>query len=61
MPRRWDVWQSKIYSRDDAMMGKFGIKIFPDIDIRDLIEEHRMQVSDARKLKAPSPRGTRRR
>ena len=26
------------------MMGKFGIKVFPDSDIRDLIEEHRMQV-----------------
>ena len=48
MPRRWDVWQSKIYSRDDAMMGKFGIKVFPDSDIRDRIEDHRLQVLGGR-------------
>ena len=48
MPRRWDVWQSKIYSRDDAMMGKFGIKVFPDSDIRDRIENHRLRVLDGR-------------
>ena len=47
-PRRWDVWQSKIYSRDDAMMGKFGIKVFPDSDIRDRIENHRLRVLDGR-------------
>ena len=45
-PRRWGVWQSKIYCRGDTVMGKFGIKVFPDSDIRDLIEEHRMQVSN---------------
>ncbi len=48
MPRRWDVWQSKIYSRDDAMMGKFGIKVFPDSDIRDRIENHRLRVLGGR-------------
>ena len=60
MPRRWDVWQSKIYSRDDAMMGKFGIKVFPDSDIRDRIENHRCGCW-TEKLKAPNPKGARRR
>lgn len=59
-PRRWHVWQPKIYSRGDSMMGKFGIKVFPDSDIRARIEGHRAQVR-AKKLKAPNPKGTRRR
>ena len=44
-PRRWHVWQPKIHVRADATMGKFGIKVFPDSDIRDRIEAHRRQVT----------------
>ena len=43
-PHRWEVWQPKIYARDDSMQGKFGIKVFPDSDIRDRIENHRRRV-----------------
>ena len=43
-PRRWEVWQPKIYAREDGQRGKFGIKVFPDSDIRDRIEEHRQEV-----------------
>ena len=44
VPRRWSVWQSRMYARDDGLLGKFGIKVFPDSDIRDRIEEHRRKV-----------------
>ena len=47
-PRRWDIWQTKIYARDDGMMGKFGVKVFPDSDIRDQIENHRRDVLERR-------------
>lgn len=40
-PKRWDLFSDKIYCRGDGRMGKFGVKIFPDSDIRDLIETHR--------------------
>jgi len=40
--KRWELFGGKAYRRDDGMMGKFGIKIFPDADIRDLIEAHRV-------------------
>ncbi len=56
IPRRWRVWQSKIYSRGDSMMGKFGIKVFPDSDIRDLIEAHRAQVR-AKKTESAESQG----
>ena len=48
VPRRWDAWEPKIYARGDAQMGKFGIKVFPDSDIRDRIEEHRQKVISKR-------------
>lgn len=38
---RWDLFSKKVYCREDGLMGKFGIKVFPDQDIRDLIEAHR--------------------
>ena len=41
--KRWELFSKKAYCRDDGMMGKFGIKVFPDADIRDLIEAHRAQ------------------
>ena len=40
-PRRWDAFGRKIYRRGDGRMGRFGVKVFPDQDIRELIEAHR--------------------
>lgn len=40
-PKWWEAFCSKIYVRGDGQMGKFGVKVFPDSDIRDRIEEHR--------------------
>ena len=40
-PVRWELLSRKIYSRGDGRMGKFGIKVFPDHDVRDQIESHR--------------------
>ena len=42
-PKWWEILCSKVYVRGDGLMGKFGIKVFPDADIRDRIEEHRRQ------------------
>ena len=44
-PRRWSRFDPKIYRRDDMSMGKFGVKVFPDSDIRDRIEGHRSRVA----------------
>ena len=38
---RWETFSGKIYRRDDMAMGKFGVKVFPDSDIRERIEAHR--------------------
>lgn len=40
-PRRWSLWGDEFYRRGDLRMGKFGLKVFPDSDIRDRIEAHR--------------------
>jgi hypothetical protein len=40
-PKRWELFNKKIYCRGDGRMGKFGVKVFPDSDIRDRIEAHR--------------------
>ena len=37
----WSEIAHKVYWRGDGMMGTFGIKVFPDTDIRDQIEAHR--------------------
>lgn len=42
-PKWWDLFCSKVYVRGDGLMGKFGIKVFPDSDIRDRIEQHRRE------------------
>lgn len=42
-PRRWACFDPKIYRRGDMAMGKFGIKVFPDSDIRDAVEVHRVR------------------
>lgn len=41
-PKRWELFSKKIYHRGNGAMGKFGVKIFPDADIRDRIEQHRV-------------------
>ena len=43
-PHRWHVLTPKIYSRDDRQMGKFGVKVFPDAHLRELVEAHRRLV-----------------
>lgn len=40
-PKRWQLFSDKIYCRGDGQMGKFGVKVFPDSDIRELIDAHR--------------------
>ena len=40
-PKRWAEFDSKIYCRGDGARGRFGVKLFPDSDIRDAIIEHR--------------------
>ena len=40
-PGRWDILSRKIYWRGDGRMGKFGVKVFPDADIRESVESHR--------------------
>jgi hypothetical protein len=40
--KRWELFSEKIYCRENGLMGKFGVKIFPDADIRERIEAHRL-------------------
>ena len=40
-PGRWTMLGDRIYSRGDRVLGKFGVKVFPDADIREVIEAHR--------------------
>ena len=42
-PTRWKYLSRKVYCRGDGQKGKFGVKVFPDHDIRNLIEAHRRQ------------------
>ena len=42
-PKYWELVSEKFYCRDDRQMGKFGLKVFPDSDIRDLVQKHRMR------------------
>lgn len=41
---RWKIFEQKTYWRGDGRNGKFGVKIFPDSDIRDTIEQRRDEV-----------------
>jgi len=41
-PKRWNSFGQRVYCRGDGQMGKFGVKIFPDSDIRDRIQAHRL-------------------
>jgi len=47
-PGRWSLFEPRIYARGDLMMGKFGLKVFPDSDIREQIERHRRDAVTAR-------------
>lgn len=38
---RWPLFSKKIYCRGTGVMGKFGVKVFPDADIREAILAHR--------------------
>lgn len=40
-PKRWEQFSRKIHCRGDGKMGKFGVKVFPDSDIRNIVEKHR--------------------
>jgi hypothetical protein len=51
-PKRWELFAGRIYVRGDGQMGKFGIKFFPDADIRDRIEAHRAQVAALQSARA---------
>lgn len=46
-PGRWRLFSDRIYCRADGMQGKFGVKVFPDADIRETIEEHRRQAGQS--------------
>jgi hypothetical protein len=52
-PLRWDIFSRKFYCRDDGRHGKFGLKVFPDSDIRAEIEAHRAACG-ARETKSAS-------
>ncbi len=48
-PKRWNFFNTRIYWREDGMLGKFGVKVFPDADIRTIIEDHRrICIADSR-------------
>jgi hypothetical protein len=40
-PGRWDFFSERMYCRDDRLMGTFGVKVFPDSDVREAVLEHR--------------------
>lgn len=45
-PKRWAFFSSRIYKRGDGGRGKFGVKVFPDSDIRSPIESHRNECME---------------
>lgn len=40
-PKRWNLLSNKVHCRGNGRMGKFGVKVFPDSDLRDRVEAHR--------------------
>ncbi|MDQ3167811.1 MAG: DUF3800 domain-containing protein [Chloroflexota bacterium] len=46
-PRYWDQFSKKVHCRGDGRMGKFGVKVFPDHDIRERIDAHRRHCGAA--------------
>ena len=43
-PERWSLWNEKLYQYGDLRSGRFGLKVFPDSDLRPRIEAHRDSV-----------------
>jgi len=41
-PKRWELFSKNIHCRGDGRMGKFGVKVFPDSDIREHTIAHRI-------------------
>ncbi len=61
-PKFWDALGRKIYCREDGAYGKFGLKVFPDSDLRAEILAHRVLCgATPQKLKAPPLKQERRR
>jgi hypothetical protein len=61
-PKRWQLFAEKVYCREDGFMGKFGVKVFPDTDLRDAVLAHRIECGAVlEKLKAPDLKEIRRR
>lgn len=46
-PRRFPLFSKKIYCREDGAEGKFGLKVFPDSDIREHVLAHRKRCGAA--------------
>ncbi len=46
-PGRWGIFGRHTYCRGDGRMGKFGIKVFPDSDLREAVLEHRAVVASS--------------
>ena len=40
-PRRWHIFEEKLYGRGDLRRGKFGLKIFPAAGVEDQLEAQR--------------------
>ena len=58
-PKFWDVVSPRFYARGDFSMGKFGLKIFPDRDIRDVVQAHRARFGPLNTESALAKRGRR--
>lgn len=43
-PGRWRLFGPKMHRRGDRERGKFGVKVFPDSDIRDTVMAHRKSL-----------------
>ncbi len=44
VPRRWPIFEEKLYARGDLRMGKVGLKVFPADDIEEQVEAQREQL-----------------
>jgi hypothetical protein len=42
-PPHWDAYCRKVYVRGDGRMGKFGIKVMPDLPEYERIDAHRVK------------------
>ncbi len=58
-PKYWDVISPRFYARGDFAMGKFGLKIFPDRDMRNVVQAHRARFGPLNTESALAERGRR--